>query len=629
MITGNASAQPKAKASGVPWPVSFVDVATAAGLQMKFTSGNETRKKYVIEANGTGVAFIDYDADGLLDIFLVNSSRLDLPRGAPPPTNRLYRNSGGGRFTDVTARSGLARSGWGNGVCAADYDNDGNLDLYLTYWGPNALFRNRGDGTFVDVAPQAGVAGPGNEWSTGCTFIDYDRDGRLDLLVTRYLRFDLASTPLPGAHPFCLWKGSPVYCGPRGLPFGSLVLYHQRADATFEDVTVQSGIVAIKDYYAFTAIAADLNEDGWTDLYVACDSTPSIFLRNNRDGTFTDIATESGVAYNDNGAEQAGMGLALGDYDNNGRIDIVKTNFTGDYPNLYRNAGRGFFNDVAMRAGLAVNPQFVLWGTGFADLDNDGWRDLFQVSGHVYPEVNTIDARERYKAPRLVYRNLGGGKFEDVSSLSGPGVSEEHASRGAAFGDFDNDGDIDVLAMNMHEAPSLLRNDTTSGNHWVKLALEGTRSNRSAIGAVVTVEWNGMKQSDAVLSQSSFLSRNDPRLHFGLGAADAVDRIVVRWPSGDVETFPGVKADGLYLLVEGTGELARPRYRDDRLHARASPRRATRTGRRPALRGRKTTGNGAEVRPGRRHLAESARGLPQALPFPLQPRLHERHPVAL
>ncbi len=553
MISGGAVAVPRAKFSGRPWPVSFVDIADEAGLRMKFTYGAESAKKYVIEANGSGVAFLDYNNDGLLDIFLVNGSRLDASAQQPPPTNHLYRNDGNGKFTDVTKTAGLDHSGWGNGVCAADVDNDGFLDVYVTYYGRNVMYRNNGNGTFSDITARSGTGGPGNEWSTGCSFIDYDRDGHLDLIVTSYVDFKKESTPLPGAQPFCMWKGSPVYCGPRGLPFGHATLYHNRGDGTFEDVSAKSGIRAVKDFYAFTVMTADFNGDGWPDIYIACDSTPSILFRNEKNGTFRDIATECGLAYNDNGSEQAGMGLSLGDFDNDGRFDIVKTNFIGDYPNLYRNLGKGFFADISVRAGLAVNPDYVLWGTGLVDLDNDGWKDVLQVSGHVYPEVARIDARETYKRPRLVYRNLGSGKFEDVSAMSGPGITKEFASRGAAFGDFDNDGDMDVVVMNMHEAPSLLRNDLKSENHWVKLLLEGTKSNRSAIGATVTVRAGGMVQNDAVLSQSSFLSHNDLRLHFGLGKAERVDSISVVWPSGTVEEFEGVAADGLYRLVEGSG----------------------------------------------------------------------------
>jgi hypothetical protein len=557
MISGGASALPKPKFSGRPWGAAFTDVAAAAGVRFTFTSGDPIQKKLVIEANGSGVALLDYDSDGRLDLFLVNGSKLTPFPPGQAPTNRLYRNVGAGKFADVTQAARLAQGGWGNGVCSADYDNDGHADLYVTYYGRNVLYRNTGKGAFEEVAARSGVAGNGKDWSTGCTFFDYDRDGHADLLVTAYLDFRPDSIPKPGAQAWCLWKGAPVYCGPRGLPYGRLTLFRNRGDGTFEDVSEKSGIRIPRNYYAFTSIAADLNEDGWTDLYVACDSTPSIFLRNNRDGTFTDLATESGLAYNDNGAEQAGMGLAVADYDNDGRLDITKTNFTGDYPNLYHNSGGGIFTDIAIKAGLGVNPMYVLWGTGLEDFDNDGYRDLFQVTGHVYPEVRSIDQRESYQTARLLYRNLGNGRFEDVSALAGPGVGETRSSRGAAFGDFDNDGDMDVLVMNMHEAPSLLRNDLARPGRWVKLQLRGTKSNRAAIGALVRVEINGRPSAATVLSQSSFLSVNDARLHFGLGAAESTGAVEVIWPSGLREEFPPLAAGKLYLLEEGSGQ-ARP-----------------------------------------------------------------------
>jgi hypothetical protein len=554
IATHNTPAIPREAASGRPWPLSFIDVAAQAGLQMHFTSGNEQSKKYIIEANGSGVAFLDYDRDGRQDVFLVNGSRLE---GFPPgdaPTNYLYRNDGNGHFRDVTKEAGVGRSGWGNGVCVGDVNNDGFDDFYVTYWGHNAYFQNDGHGKFVDLAEKSGVAGTGKEWSSGCTFLDYDRDGRLDLLVTSYQQFDPATTPPPGKTSNCEWKGMPVFCGPRGLPFGKVTLYHNRGDGTFEDVSVKSGVRAMDGFYAFTAVAADFNGDGWTDVYIACDSTPSIYLRNNKNGTFSEIGTEAGVAFNENGFEQGGMGIAPGDYDNDGQLDILKTNFAGDHPNVYHNTGAGIFEDNVLRARLAVNPQYVGWGIGLVDLDNDGWKDVFQVNGHVYPELDAHSGIERYRNPRLVYRNLGRGIFEDVSAISGPAVQEKKSSRGAAFADFDNDGDLDVLIMNMGDTPSLLRNDLKSMNHWVKVELRGTVSNRGAIGATVRVEAADLKQTAVVLSQSSYISHSDSRLHFGLGAGTSVTKITVRWPNGETEAFPGAPAGNLLELTEGNGK---------------------------------------------------------------------------
>lgn len=552
--TRNAPPKPREKASGLPFAVRFSDVAERAGLQMKFTSGGVQSKKYIIEANGTGLAFLDYDRDGRLDIFAVNGSSLDDAAAARTATSHLFHNEGAGQFRDVTAAAGLARSGWGNGVCIGDSDNDGFDEIYATYWGKNAFFKNNGSGKFVDVAAQAGVDGDGKTWSSGCTFIDYDRDGLLDLLVTSYQAFDLATTPTPGKGATCEWKGMPVFCGPRGLPSGKVSLFHNRGDGTFEDVSVRSGMRKVENFYAFTAVAVDLNDDGWTDVYIACDSTPSIFFRNNKDGTFTDIATETGLAYNENGFEQGGMGIAVGDYDNDGRMDLMKTNFAGDYPNLFHNIGQGIFEESVVKAGLAANPQYVGWGVGFVDLDNDGWKDIVQVNGHVYPELEGGSGSEKYRNPRLVYRNLGDGRFEDMSASTGPGITEAKSSRGAAFGDFDNDGDMDVLVMNMSDAPSLLRNDLTNANHWLKVELQGTRSNRDAIGASVTAVAGDLRQRDVVLSQGSYVSRNDPRLHFGLEKRTAVDQLIVRWPNGETESFPGAPADRLVRLVEGSGK---------------------------------------------------------------------------
>ena len=559
VATRNATPASRGAASGKPFTAKFTDIAAEVGLAMRFASGNETSKKYIIEANGTGVACVDYDNDGRLDLFMVNGSRLEGYGGGKAPTNHLYRNAGARGFEDVTEKAGLARSGWGSGVCAGDVDNDGHLDLYVTYWGPNALYRNRGNGAFEDVTARSQTAGPAKEWSSGCTFLDYDRDGNLDLFVTSYQVFDPATAPPPGKGSNCEWKGMPVFCGPRGMPYGSVTLYRNRGDLSFEPVTGSSGVGSVKGFYPFTPVAADFNGDDWTDIYIACDSTPSILFRNNRDGTFTDIGAEAGVAFSEHGFEQGGMGVGVGDFDNDGRLDLVKTNFAGDYPNLFRNAGNSIFEDVVIRAGLAVNPQYVGWGVAFADLDNDGLSDILQVNGHVYPELDsaTRKTQESYRNPRLVYRNLGDGRFEDVSAQAGPGIADRKSSRGAAFGDFDNDGDIDVLVMNMGEGPSLLRNELPASGHWVQLRLEGVKSNRSAIGAVVRIEAAGHIQIKPVLSQSSYVSQNDLRLHFGLGRATRIDRMTVRWPSGRVEEFPGVPADAFLSLVEGSGAATR------------------------------------------------------------------------
>ena len=390
IATANLPPLPRAKASSLPFDASFTDIAREAGLTARFIQGHPLRKKYIIEANGTGVAFLDFNNDGRLDVFLVNGSRIEpFPKGQEP-TNHLYENLGHGKFRDVTRSAGIGRSGWGNGVCSGDFDNDGNEDLYVTYWGVNSLFRNKGDGTFNDIAVKAGVAGSKDTWSTGCTFLDYDRDGFLDLFVASYVEFDLKNPPKPGEHPYCMFRDKPVFCGPRGLPYGKAKLFHNQGDGTFVDVSAAAGIGKAAGFYAFTAVAADLNGDGWVDIYLACDSTPSLYFRNNKDGTFSELATEAGIAYNENGTEQAGMGVAVADFNNDGFLDITKTNFIRDYPNLYRNAGKGFFEDTAIAAGLAVNPQFLLWGVGLEDLDNDGRRDLFQVAGHVYPRTSTL-----------------------------------------------------------------------------------------------------------------------------------------------------------------------------------------------------------------------------------------------
>lgn len=534
--------------------VSFVDVFERAGLNDPIVYGGVDQKKYIIETNGCGVAFFDYDNDGWIDVFLLNGTRLEGSPKGKEPTSKLYRNNRDGSFADVTPKSGLARTGWASAVTVGDYDNDGFDDLFTTYWGQNALYHNNGNGTFTDVTSRAGLGTRGSRWGSGCALVDYDRDGKLDLFVANYLKFDLAQAPEPGKGPNCLWKGIPVNCGPKGLPTDTNLLYHNKGDGTFADVSESSGIGKVRDRYPMTAVVTDFNDDGWPDIYVACDSTASILYKNNRDGTFADVAVETGVAYNEDGQAQAGMGVTVGDFNADGLPDIFKTHFADDLPILYKNSGRGFFEDSSRAAGFDHTP-FVQWGTGLVDFDNDGLPDIFTVTGNVYPEIEKQFKQYPHKSTRLVYRNLGNGRFKDVTALSGIGVLTPHSSRGCAFGDFDNDGDTDVLVMNMNEAPSLLRNERASrrANNWLKLKLIGGKSNRSAVGARVRLRAAAHMQTQEISSQSSYYSHNDPRLNFGLGASTKADHIEIRWPSGATETFKDIAANQIVTIKEGGG----------------------------------------------------------------------------
>jgi hypothetical protein len=538
-------------------PAWFVNVAPEAGLRMENVNGGINTKRYIIETTGSGVAIFDYDNDGWPDIFLANGTSLPDDGSKPPaqaPTGHLYHNNHDGTFTDVTQAAGLAAVGWGQGACVGDYDNDGFDDLYVTYYGKNRLYHNEGNGKFKEVASQAGVDGNGKDWGSGCAFVDYDRDGKLDLMVANYVYFDLVTIPKPGEGASCIWKGTPVMCGPRGLPSSPNVLYHNLGFGKFENVTKSSGIEKTYGHYCLSVSPLDYNEDGWPDIYVACDSTASILYRNNKDGTFTDVGALAGVAYDEDGREQAGMGSTVGDYDSDGHEDIFKTNFSDDTSSLYHNNGDGTFASRIVQAGLGLNSQYLGWGTMFLDVDNDGRLDIISVNGHVYPEVDTSRLGSTYKEPRLLYWNAGDGRFKDVSKESGPGCTEPESSRGMAVGDLWNDGRISVVVNNISSKPSLLVNLAGNRNHWLGVRTVGTKSNRDGLGARVSVFSGGRKYIQEVRSGSSYISSSDLRLHFGLGSAKSVDRIEVHWPSGLRENFDEPGIDRMITLVEGKGK---------------------------------------------------------------------------
>jgi hypothetical protein len=535
-----------------PQAIRYTDIAAEAGLKDIIYCGGEDSKNYIIETLGTGLAFIDFDNDGFLDLFVVNSSRLEgFPKGQEP-TNHLYRNMRNGTFKDVTREAGLLQSGWGQGVCAGDFDNDSFIDLFVTYWGQDTLYRNTGRGSFEDVTAAAGMASKELRWGTGCAFVDYNRDGKLDLFVANYVQFDQQSTPAPNMPDACTWKDMPVMCGPRGLKGGLNRLWRndsQPGHVKFTEVSQSAKITAPGERYSLSVTTLDYDHDGWPDLYVAVDSQASILYHNNHDGTFTDTGVEAGVAYSEDGREQAGMGTSAGDYDGDGRLDLAKTNFIDDTPNVYRNNGDGSFTEMTGPAGLGSVTRFLGWGVAFVDYDNDGWPDLFIVNGHVYPKVKDAG----YKQRRLLFRNRTGRRFEDVSRASGDGVSAETAGRGLAVGDYDNDGDLDLAIMNMNDRVSLLRNDGGNRNRYLNVRLVGTKSNRSAIGARVTVTAGGRTQVGEVRSGSSFMSQSDLRLHFGLDQSQVVERLEIEWPSGAKETITGVSSNRFVTVVEGKG----------------------------------------------------------------------------
>jgi hypothetical protein len=533
----------------IPSPkVDFRDVAIAAGLTASNIYGGQTTNQYILEMTGNGAAVFDFDNDGKPDIFLVNGKRLD----GHETTGRLYHNEGVGKFRDVTEGSGLTQTGWGQGVCAGDFDNDGFTDLFVTYFGHNVLYRNLGGGRFADVTEKFHLPVAGHRWGTGCAFLDYDRDGYVDLFVTNYLDFSLDKAMLPGANPFCSWKGLQVFCGPRGYPGGQNLLYHNEHGRAFTDVTRKAGMELSDLHYNLSVVSSDFDDDGWPDLYIACDSSPSLLYRNNHNGTFSETAIARGVAYGPDGQEQGSMGVAAGDYDNDGRIDIVKTNYIWETSTLYHNDGDAYFVDQTYSGGLGVNTRFVGWGVSFLDIDQDGWKDLFIANGHIYPELAGKKVNEDLRQSKTVYWNLRNGAFRDITKDGGEPLSTPRVSRGLAVGDLDGDGSLEIVVVNMNEPPSLLKNFGPKGNVLL-VELEGTKSNRNAIGARVIVTSGKLRQTDEVRSGGSYVSQNDFRLHFGLGTAAKVEQVEIRWPSGAVEKISGVDA-GQYIRVrEGSG----------------------------------------------------------------------------
>lgn len=565
--TYSAPSRPAPKAlpspvAGTPLGFSFTDVAQASGFHAKTVYGGVHKNRYLLETTGCGVAFYDFDHDDWLDIFLVNGTRLDgFPSGSEP-ISRLFKNNRDGTFTDITQKSGMTRSGWGQGCCVGDFDNDGLNDLFVTYYGQNILYRNHGDGTFTDVTAKAGLLQPTRRWNSGCAFLDYDRNGRLDLFVCNYIDFDIKTAPVPEAAG-CAYKGIQVACGPPGLNGGTNLLYRNNGDGTFTDVSEKAGIKNTIGTYALSVAVADLDNDGWPDLYVANDSTAATYYRNQKDGTFKDEAIEAGIAYSPDGKPQAGMGVAVGDFNRDGLLDIVKTNFAGDTDSLYQNLGDGTFEDRTYLSGLGVNTRYLGWGVAFLDLDNDGWLDIFISNGHVYPEVDGAHVDAPYAEQKYVYRNLRNGQFEEITSRAGAGMSAPAAARGCAFGDYDNDGDLDIVVNCVNALPQLLRCDTVVPRNFLKVRTVGTKSNRSGIGArvIVTAKTDpaaaaAMRQIEEVRSGGSYYSQNDLRLHFGLDRAAKADTVEILWPSGARDVHRDLPVNHLYVVEEG-GKILR------------------------------------------------------------------------
>ena len=541
---------------GVP---HYVDVTEAAGIRFRHVSGDPERKDHIFEAKGGGIGFFDYDNDGWLDLFLVQGSTVEeaLKGEFRPPA--LYRNRRDGTFEEVTGGAGLTATGWGMGVTFGDVANDGYADIYLTQLGQDVLYRNRGDGTFSNVTAESGIDAPG--WSTSAAFADYDRDGWLDLYVAGYL--DYGPHRLPPKTADCTYLGEAVLCGPRGLRGAANHLFRNRGDGTFVDVTASSGTEDRNRYFGLGVVWADLNDNGRPDLIVANDATPNLVFVNNGDGTFTEMGLLSGLALSGEGNEQASMGVDAADYDNDGRLDVFMTHFARDHSTLYRNDGDLFFRDVTGPAGIRDPEWFLVsWGTRFTDVNHDGWKDIVHANGHVYPYLMAVDLREKYRQPNSLYINRGDGTFGDASRLAGPDFAREMVGRGVAFGDFDNDGDIDFAVAQLDGSPRLFRADRTEENHWVMLRLEGTDGNRDALGARASVECGGLRQIWEIKRSVGIYSASDPRAHFGLGGCSPIEWLTVQWPGGGTQEFTGVDVDRHYLLREGEDLQPEPIRRD-------------------------------------------------------------------
>ncbi|MDA2926508.1 CRTAC1 family protein [Acidobacteria bacterium AH-259-G07] len=535
--------------------VEFVDVGKSVGLTAVFYCGGQERKEYIVETLGSGVALFDYNNDGFLDVFFPNASKLQGFPSGQEPTNHLYHNEGDGTFTDASEEAGVSRSGWGQGVCAGDYDNDGFVDLYVTYWGENVLYRNNGNGTFTDVTQASGTGS--DRWGTSCTFFDYDRDGRLDLFIANYVDFNKETTPTAGSTDHCVWKGVPVMCGPIGLKAELNQLFHNNGSGQFEEVSGVSGIVGPGPRYSLSATALDYNQDSWTDLYVAVDSQANILYSNNGDGTFTDVALEAGVAYNEDGRAQAGMGSDAGDYNADGFLDLITTNFDDDTSVLYRALGLGGFVDATYAAGLGRNINYLGWGTVFLDYDNDSWLDIIIANGHVYPEVEKYHPTSPFRQRKILYQNLKDGRFKDVTSLAGATLMQKFSSRGLAVGDYDNDGDLDVFVNNMGDSPSLFQNRVGNRNGFISIRTVGTKSNRDGLGARLKIIAGGRSQFNEARSGSSFMSHNDMRTHFGVGNATKIERIEIWWPSGQYDSVEDITVNQFLTITEGKGVTSR------------------------------------------------------------------------